>query len=327
MDLTCVINVRNGERYLEETLLSISRSSSQVRILVVDNHSTDNTSRIAANFESAIYVRTPEPLSLGAARNYSLQFVTTEYITWLDADDKWTAGFFDSYSRASGLFPHAVMISSGSVIIDAHGKILPTKMQRYLSLETQGEVIPGDSLERLMDRISFADAWCSYVFKTDALRAIGGINPEFEFAEDIDVIGRLLTIGAGVHIQKNLTLLRYHSRQMTRTLPPTERSSEILAALTNAANRSGRSFNAQLATAEAVLRFKSAIQAVMSRPYDLGALARLIRSVASVRIWKWFASPSYVAFILRQIGVAKRFRIDQLRGYERSAGENGLKAG
>ena len=313
MDLTCVINVRNGERYLEGALLSILNGNGAVEVILVDNQSTDGTQAIASKFSDLTYVQTPKFLSLGAARNYSLQFVNSSYMTWLDADDQWMPDFHKSYTVAANRFPEAVMISAGSVIVDSWGRLLPVRRQRFLSQETDGEIVDGDSLERLMERIGMIDAWCSYVFKTSAIKAVGGLDLRFDFAEDLDLIGRLLTMGSGIHVQSNLTKLRYHPDQLTRKLSPYKRSSEIVQSLENAATTSGRAFESQLLTAKAVLNFKSAVQVAIANRFDLKALVLLSCAAANVRVWKWFSHPQYLSFVCRQLGIARAYRSEQLR--------------
>lgn len=310
-DLTCVINVRNGEKFLEQTLCSILRSCPIANVLVVDNHSIDGTAKILEQFPQVRTILTPKPCSLGAARNHSLEFVSSAYVTWLDADDQWLPDFFSCYAKAARIFPDAVMISSGSIIIDEQGRWLPPRRQRFLARELLDHMEVGDTLERFMKRIGFRDAWCSYVFKTDSVRKVGGVDNTFEFAEDVDLIGKLLTTGSGVHIDRNLTLLRYHSQQITRRLPPGKRSQEIMMALRNASNRSAQPFDDELATAGAVLQLKSAMQEFLERPLLLRNLIQLF-SATRLRVMKWIADPGYLQFCAEQVGLTKGSRVKAL---------------
>lgn len=323
MELTCVINVRNGERYLDDTLQSIFSSGGDISVVLVDNQSTDRTMSIATNYPNLTYVRTPCLLSLGAARNYSLLHARSAYVTWLDSDDQWSPEFFKEYSRAAALYPEAVMISSGSLIIDSEGRLLPLRKQRFLTKETDSEIIHGDTLERLVSRIGMIDAWCSYVFKTSEVRAVGGIDVSFQFAEDLDLVGRLLAVGSGVHIQRNLTFLRYHPQQLTRKLAPELRSSEILKCLENAVEKSGKSFDAQLSTARAVLEFKSTFQTLTFRPSSAVAFLQFLRAAANFRVWRWLSDHEYLQFLCRQAGISRKFRAEQLKKCI-SRGGNGL---
>ena len=90
---TCVINVRNGENYIHDAIVSALAQSLKMKILVIDNQSKDDTVRIAKGFKEVKVASTPNPMSLGAARDYSVSFVDTEYVAWLDCDDLWDPEF------------------------------------------------------------------------------------------------------------------------------------------------------------------------------------------------------------------------------------------
>lgn len=76
----------NGEKYLEEYLCSVSNQTySNIEILFVDDGSTDNTKKIAKQFDiNYFYI---EHKGQAAAFNKALPNVHGQYITWADADD------------------------------------------------------------------------------------------------------------------------------------------------------------------------------------------------------------------------------------------------
>jgi len=87
--ISVVIPVRNGARYLPETLASINAQSIQPsEILVVDDGSTDNTSQIAQTDASIRYLR-QHTAGAGAARNRGAAAATGELLAFIDADDLW----------------------------------------------------------------------------------------------------------------------------------------------------------------------------------------------------------------------------------------------
>jgi glycosyltransferase involved in cell wall biosynthesis len=71
-----------GER-LAEALASVEEQVGPKRVVVVDNASTAPLA-VAAHAE---VIRTPQRLTLGAARNFGLQRVLTPYVLFWDADD------------------------------------------------------------------------------------------------------------------------------------------------------------------------------------------------------------------------------------------------
>lgn len=89
--VSILMNCRNGEPYLKEAIDSVyAQDFSDWEIIFVDNLSADKSAEIARSYDSRIkYYQTPEPLTLYAARNYGLQFVTGEFLAFLDTDDYW----------------------------------------------------------------------------------------------------------------------------------------------------------------------------------------------------------------------------------------------
>lgn len=79
----CLI-VKNEEVCLERCLSSIADLVEE--IIIVDTGSTDRTKEIASKFTDRIF-HFPWIDDFAAARNYSFEQATKEYILWLDADD------------------------------------------------------------------------------------------------------------------------------------------------------------------------------------------------------------------------------------------------
>lgn len=87
MKLSVIIAVFNGEATIEKCLNSIiDQTFISAQIIVVDDGSFDRTPAILKK-KSQIEVYTIKNSGLAAARNYGLQFVKGDYITFVDADD------------------------------------------------------------------------------------------------------------------------------------------------------------------------------------------------------------------------------------------------
>lgn len=88
--ITAIIIVRNGERFLIDTLRSIAAQSRPPdEIIVMDGQSTDQTAEIARAFPSVRYLLQPD-LGIANARNLALRAASGEFVAFLDADDVWT---------------------------------------------------------------------------------------------------------------------------------------------------------------------------------------------------------------------------------------------
>jgi len=89
--LTIIIPSYNEEKYIKRTLLSIVNQVGcyGVRIIVADNHSTDNTRKIIKKFNRDFYkdVEIIDGGRVSYARNRGAELVKTEYMLFIDADE------------------------------------------------------------------------------------------------------------------------------------------------------------------------------------------------------------------------------------------------
>src|SRR6266852_8021144 len=87
--VSILIPAHNAEKWIADTIRSaVSQSWEQKEIIVIDDGSTDQTLRIARQFESeSIRVIWQENQGAAAARNKALALSHGDYIQWLDADD------------------------------------------------------------------------------------------------------------------------------------------------------------------------------------------------------------------------------------------------
>lgn len=78
------------------------------QILIVDNHSRK---AIETNTPGCAVVRTSSRLSLGEARNFGLQMVTSNYVLFLDADDELVEGSLAKLKDVLDEFPDLVAVA------------------------------------------------------------------------------------------------------------------------------------------------------------------------------------------------------------------------
>lgn len=87
--VTVIVPVKNGENHITEAIKSvINQTRSVEQIIVIDDHSTDNTLNLAMKFPNVDIIKN---ISHGqsAAINYGLKFAKSTYIGFIDHDDIW----------------------------------------------------------------------------------------------------------------------------------------------------------------------------------------------------------------------------------------------
>jgi glycosyltransferase involved in cell wall biosynthesis len=89
--ISVVIPVYNGERYLGEAIESVlAQTVGGSEILVVDDGSTDGSAAVARRYPGVTVLQGPRQ-GIGAAMNRGISAARAELLTFLDADDLWTA--------------------------------------------------------------------------------------------------------------------------------------------------------------------------------------------------------------------------------------------
>jgi glycosyltransferase involved in cell wall biosynthesis len=88
--VSCIVPVRNGERFLGEALESIfGQTYRPIEVIVVDDSSTDATPRIVETFGRPIVYLESGGNNIPRARNVGLGAARGEFVAFLDSDDLW----------------------------------------------------------------------------------------------------------------------------------------------------------------------------------------------------------------------------------------------
>jgi glycosyltransferase involved in cell wall biosynthesis len=84
------IPVRNGERYLAETLESVlSQNVAAGDVVVIDDGSQDRTVSVAQGYAPHVRCVSQAAMGIGAARNRGVAEVEGDLLTFVDGDDLW----------------------------------------------------------------------------------------------------------------------------------------------------------------------------------------------------------------------------------------------
>ena len=89
--VSVIINCRDGKSYLADALNSaFSQTYRNFEVILIDNCSTDGSAdfAVAYNPDTKVFV-CPEPMHLGAARNFGISKAKGELICFHDVDDTW----------------------------------------------------------------------------------------------------------------------------------------------------------------------------------------------------------------------------------------------
>ena len=86
-DLTVIVPAYNEEKTIRDTLLSIQNQTVKPKqVIVVDDHSTDQTAKVAKSTGETVIETSINTGSKAGAQNYALRQTTTKFVMALDAD-------------------------------------------------------------------------------------------------------------------------------------------------------------------------------------------------------------------------------------------------
>ena len=139
--VSVILSVRNGEPYLKQAIDSIlAQSFRDFELIVVDNHSTDDSPNIVESYddERIILTRPKEPLHLAQALNHAASMARGEFVARMDADDVSHADRFEKQVAYLQDHPEVGVLGSQIRPIDADGETI-TRGQ-YHKPETHADI-------------------------------------------------------------------------------------------------------------------------------------------------------------------------------------------
>jgi glycosyltransferase involved in cell wall biosynthesis len=134
--VSIIIPTYNRAKFVSRAIDSCLRQTySEIEILVVDDHSSDETTQVVESYKDprVKYFLHEKNLGVAAARNTGLRNATGEFITFLDSDDEWMPekigrqlGVFKNNNSGIGLvFTNGYSEYESNFIID---KVAPSEI-------------------------------------------------------------------------------------------------------------------------------------------------------------------------------------------------------
>jgi len=202
MLVSIVTPVRNGERFVAETVKSVlAQGYPHLEYIVVDGGSTDGTLDILAQFADRITIVRGPDAGQADAINRGFVLARGEIFGWLNADDLYLPGaieavvkMFDERPDAGVVYGEADHVDDEERVIDAY----PVESFDAASLERRCIICQPAAFVR---RAVFA--------------AAGGVDPRLHYALDYDLWIRLSRSTRFAFLRRRLARSRMHSTNKT----------------------------------------------------------------------------------------------------------------
>ncbi len=148
--VSVIIPAFNAAETLAEAVASAVNGSYQhLEILIVDDCSTDDTSKVAAKIAESDpriqFFRNPQNYGVSKSRNLMIDRATGEYVAFLDSDDTWEPNKLEFCLQMLADNPEVKAVAHALRYLDKHGKKLsyiatyPTTKAQMQAIKVTGE--------------------------------------------------------------------------------------------------------------------------------------------------------------------------------------------
>ncbi|MGB7711052.1 MAG: glycosyltransferase family 2 protein [Microcoleus sp.] len=148
--VSVIIPAFNAAETLAEAVASVVNGSYQhLEILIVDDCSTDDTSKVAAKLAESDpriqFLRNPQNYGVSKSRNLMIDRATGEYVAFLDSDDTWEPNKLEFCLQMLAENPEVKAVAHALRYLDKRGKKLsyiptyPTTKAQMQAIKQTGE--------------------------------------------------------------------------------------------------------------------------------------------------------------------------------------------
>jgi glycosyltransferase involved in cell wall biosynthesis len=175
-----VVTTYNHAHFLEEALASIfCQQPAPDAVVVVDDGSSDDPAAVVRRFPRARLIR-QQNRGLAAARNAGLRALDTDFVVFLDADDRLEPRAFEAGQRCFSRAPDCGFVYGGHRYIDREGRSLGERFEP-----------PGDAPYEHLLRRNYIAMHGTVMYRRDRLVEVGAFDESLRRCEDYDLYLRM----------------------------------------------------------------------------------------------------------------------------------------
>lgn len=205
--ISVVIPVYNGEETIKETIESVlSQTFSDFELIVIDDGSQDSTlEKLSTIQDSRFKIFSYPNGGVSTSRNRGISQASSDYISFIDADDLWTPDKLEAQYKALQENPQAAVAYSWTDHIDESGEFF--RQGPHFNLT-------GDIYAKLL-LVDFVGSGSNPLIRKQALIEVGGFDESLTPAADWDMWLRLAACYEFVVVPAVQILYRVSSSSMS----------------------------------------------------------------------------------------------------------------
>jgi len=193
-DVSVILIVKNGERFVGEALESIrSQTLAPREVLVIDGHSSDRTVEIARSYTGVVVVP-QESTGVAHAYNEGIRLASCDLLAFISHDDRW--------------MPTKLELQVESLVDRSDALVSLTDVLHVLDPDSS---LPPGFRPELLDRPVPGYVMETMLARRVAFERVGYFDPDFAVSEDTDWFARALDAGIPmVRLPETLVYKRVH---------------------------------------------------------------------------------------------------------------------
>jgi glycosyltransferase involved in cell wall biosynthesis len=212
-----IVPCYNYGRYLDQCVSSVLRQASvDVRVLVIDDASPDNTAEVAEALARqnprVTFIRHRKNIGHINTYNEGIEWASADYMLLLSADDYLLPGALERATTLMDAYPKVGFTFGNVIELSDSGNETPKNIVD----------VTNDSSERILEGREFIEligenpvATCSAVVRTELQKHLGGYRQELPHAGDMEMWLRFAAHGAVGFISAYQGIYRRHSASMS----------------------------------------------------------------------------------------------------------------
>lgn len=189
MQISIVIPMYNSASYIQDLLQDLkNQTSPNFKIIIVDDCSDDNSVKTVENMRIPNLSLISLDCNVGRseARNIGLTYVETDFVVFIDSDDRVSRYFIEDFEKIHEFSPDSELLIIGWINKFSGLKALPSKLSPKIL--SSHELM----LDILNDKKVYYSLW-NKAFSVDKIRENGITFPKFIYSEDLTFIFNYVT--------------------------------------------------------------------------------------------------------------------------------------
>ena len=208
-----ILPAYNGSAVIRKALDSALAQDVPLRVIVVDDGSTDDSGEIARSYGPRITVIKQANRGVSGARNTGLANAEAPFVALLDQDDIWQPGKLARQVKLMQGHPEVGMVFTDMTLLERDGTIVEDGFlhttREYAGLERaaigDAAYLLPEALAEAVVRFNFVSP-STVLLRREAVQGIGGFDEAFRLCDDAECWMRLLRRWRGIAIEDRLVL-------------------------------------------------------------------------------------------------------------------------